>query len=175
MDWRKESAVLRADDIRPYAQQVCRGVSIQLWLVGGNGRLGGMIGENDGWEGLEMERDRVAVLAERLLGKLEQAIGELDLQTATRKVKTKEGTTEEVWEYPVTVHRGTVDRAGLKQLTDLLKELQVITGEVSGLERREREARIESLHRSAGLQEVEEAETGVILLPVQDFGSITGG
>jgi len=108
---------------------------------------------------------RVTELADRLLDKLSQAIGELDLQTATRKVKTKEGGTEEVWEYPVTLHRGTVDRAGLKVLTDLLKELQAITGGVPELERKEREARIESLRRGVGLQEVTEEMTGVILMP----------
>ena len=124
---------------------------------------------------MEMETEaRVAALADRLLDKLSQAVGELDLQTATRKVKTKEGSTEEVWEYPVTLRRGTVDRAGLKVLTDLLKELQVIRGEVTDLERREREAKIESLRRGIGVQDVEDDRTGVILLPPRNCGKAGG-
>lgn len=114
---------------------------------------------------METEAGRIAALAEKLLDKLEQAIGELDLQTASRKVKTKNGATEETWEYREVLHTGTVDRAGLKVLTDLLKELQVITGEVTELEQREREAKIQSLHHSVGIQEVEEGQTGIILLP----------
>lgn len=114
---------------------------------------------------METETGRIGALAGRLLDKVEQAIGELDTQTAARKVKTKSGATEETWEYQEILHTGTVDRAGLKVLTDLLKELQAITGGVPELERKEREARIESLRRSVGLQEVEEEMTGVILMP----------
>lgn len=114
---------------------------------------------------METEAGRIAGLAGRLLDKVEQAIGELDTQTASRKVKTKNGNTEETWEYREVLHTGTVDRAGLKMLTDLLKELQAITGGVPELDRKEREARIESLRKGVGLQEVEDGQTGVILMP----------
>ena len=82
---------------------------------------------------METETGRIDALAGRLLDKVEQAIGELDLQTASRKVKTKSGSTEETWEYREVLHTGAVDRAGLKLLTDLLKELQAITGGVPEL------------------------------------------
>ncbi len=114
---------------------------------------------------METEAGRIAGLAERLLDKVEQAIGELDTQTASRKIKTKNGSTEETWEYREVLHTGTVDRAGLKVLTDLLKELQAITGCVPELDRKEREARIESLRKGVGLQDVEDGQTGVILMP----------
>ena len=114
---------------------------------------------------METEAGRIAGLAGQLLDKVEQAIGELDTQTASRKVKTKSGNTEETWEYREVLHTGTVDRAGLKVLTDLLKELQAITGGLPELDRKEREARIESLRRGVGLLEVEDGQTGVILMP----------
>ena len=95
---------------------------------------------------MDTEAGRIARLAGRLLDKVEQAIGELDQQTASRKVKTRNGTTEETWEYREVLHTGTVDRSGLKVLTDLLKELQAITGSAPDTAR-------------------EEQDTGVILLP----------
>lgn len=107
----------------------------------------------------------VEALADMLLEKLAKAIGELDLNCTVRKVKTKEGNTETTTEYHCAESGGTVDRGGLKQLTSALKELQTIRGEITDLERREREARIESLHRGAGIPEVAEADTGIILLP----------
>lgn len=107
----------------------------------------------------------VPELADRLMEKLAQAIGELDLTCTTRKIKTKEGNTETTVEIREGEPGGTVDRGGLKQLISGLKELQSIKGEITDLERREREARIESLHRGAGLPEVEESDTGIILLP----------
>lgn len=121
---------------------------------------------------MEAETGRIDALAGRLLDKVEQAIGELDTQTASRKIKTKSGTTEETWEYREILRTGTVDRAGLKVLTDLLKELQAITGGVPELERKEREARIESLRRGVGLQEVEDGQTGVILMPAREKGGL---
>ena len=117
-----------------------------------------------------MEQDQkteytVAELADRLLEQLARAIGELDQNCITRKVKIKEGNTETTTEYREATSGGTVDRGGLKQLTAALKELQIIKGELTELEQREREARIQSLHRGAGLPEVEDGDTGIILLP----------
>ena len=85
-----------------------------------------------------MERQNLAVeeLADQLMGKLAQAIGELNLEVTTRKVKTKDDngeTTTEVRE----VTESIIDRAGLKQLTSVLKELQTIKGEYPALELQE--------------------------------------
>jgi len=110
------------------------------------------------------EPSAVEVLADRLLEKLGQAIGELDHNPITRKVKTKEGNTETTLEIRETEAGGTIDRAGLKQLTSALKELQTIRGDMPALERREREARIESLYRGMQQPEQEDMATGVILL-----------
>ena len=107
----------------------------------------------------------VALLADRLLEKLAQAIGELDRNCTVHKVKTKEEGQEITTEYREFSPGGIVDRGGLKQLTGALKELQAIRGEITDLERREREARIESLHRSAGVPETGSGDTGIILLP----------
>ena len=89
--------------------------------------------------GMNMETEaRVAVLAERLLDKVEQAIGELDLQVTTHRVKTKKDSGEETTEFYETREAGLV-------LTAVLKELQTITG--------------------AGVQDAAEEETGVIVIP----------
>ena len=108
---------------------------------------------------------RVGNLADKLLVKLEKAIDELDLQVTTHKIKTERGSTEETTEFRVAVPGGTVDRAGLRQLTGALKELKFIKDEISDLERREREARIEALRRSNSLGDEDDDETGVVLLP----------
>ena len=113
----------------------------------------------------QTEPSAVEVLADLLMEKLRQAIGELDISPVTRKVKTKEGNTETTLEYRDAEPGGTIDRGGLKQLTGALKELQAIRGDMPALERREREARIESLCRGASVPEEEEQTTGVILMP----------
>ena len=92
-----------------------------------------------------MEGQNLAVgeLADQLMAKLAQAIGELDLEVTVRKVKNREdagGAPAEVREATESI----IDRAGLKQLTSVLKELQSIKAEISDTENRE--------------------ETGVILL-----------
>lgn len=108
---------------------------------------------------------KVGDLADKLLVKLEKAIDELDLQVTTHKLKTERGSTEETTEFRVAVPGGTVDRAGLRQLTAALKELQTIKGEVTDLERREREARIDALRRSSMTADGDDDDTGIILLP----------
>ena len=108
---------------------------------------------------------KVGDLADKLLIKLEQAIDELDLKVTTHKVKTEMGNTETTTEFKVATEGGTVDRAGLRQLTAALKELQTIKGEITDLERREREARIEALRRSSMTGDGDDDDTGVILLP----------
>lgn len=107
---------------------------------------------------------KVSDLADKLLIKLEQAIEELDLQVTTHKIKTERANTEETTEFRVAVPGGVVDRAGLRQLTGALKELKIIKEEISDLERREREARIDALNRSGTTADGEDDDTGVILL-----------
>jgi hypothetical protein len=106
---------------------------------------------------------RVSDLADKMLNKLEQAIDELDLKIITQKVKTEKGNTETTIEFKVAEPGGIVDRAGLRQLTAALKELQTIKGEITELERREREARIEAL-RKAAMTDSDDDDTGVILM-----------
>lgn len=106
---------------------------------------------------------KVVDLADKLLIKLEKAIEELDLKVTTHKVKVEVGNTETTMEYKVAEEGGTVDRAGLRQLTAALKELQTIKGEITELERREREARIEAL-RKAAMTDSDDDDTGVILM-----------
>lgn len=92
---------------------------------------------------------KVNDLADKLMLKLEQAIEELDLQVTTHKTKTEIGNKEETTEFRTAAPGGIVDRAGLRQLTAALRELQAIKGEVTDLERREREARIANLRKQA--------------------------
>lgn len=88
---------------------------------------------------------KVDALADKLLLKLEQAIDELDLNVTTHKIKMEQGNTEKTSTYRMVEPGGVVDRAGLRQLTAALKELQEIKGEMSELSRREREARIQKI------------------------------
>lgn len=85
-----------------------------------------------------MEQHDLAVeaLADRLLEKLAQAIEELNLEVTSKKIKKQDAegrTTVEVLEVEETI----IDRAGLKQLTAVLKELQAIKAEFAALELRE--------------------------------------
>ena len=80
---------------------------------------------------MQRQNLEVEALADRLLEKLDQAIGELNLEVTTRKVKTRDEvgeTTTEVRE----VTESIIDRAGLKQLTSVLKELQSIKADIPG-------------------------------------------
>ena len=108
---------------------------------------------------------KVGDLADKLLIKLEKAIDELDLKVTTHKIKTERANQETTVEFKVAEEGGIVDRAGLRQLTGALKELKFIKDEISDLERREREARIEALRRSNLLGDEDDDETGVVLLP----------
>lgn len=92
---------------------------------------------------------KVGDLADKLMIKLEQAIDELDLKVTTHKIKTERANQETTVEFKVAEEGGIVDRAGLRQLTGALRELQTIKGEITDLERREREARIELLRKQS--------------------------
>ena len=77
---------------------------------------------------MDAQNRTVEALADRLLEKLDQAIGELNLEITIRKVKTKDESGEVTTEVRE-VTESIIDRAGLKQLTSVLKELQTIKGE----------------------------------------------
>ena len=108
---------------------------------------------------------KVTDLADKLLVKLEQAIDELDLTVTTHKIKTETGNTERTAEYKTATPGGTIDRAGLRQLSAVLRDLQAVKGEITDLERKEREARIDALRRSSMTGDGDDDETGIILLP----------
>lgn len=114
---------------------------------------------------------RVGDLADKLMLKLEQAIEELDQTMVTHKTKTRDvqygdptakgKPTREVIqeEEKLIAVDSVVDRGGLRLLTAALKDLKFIKDEISDLERREREARIEALRRQ---NEKDEDDDGVI-------------
>lgn len=120
---------------------------------------------------------RVGDLADKLMIKLEQAIEELDQTMVTHKTKTRDvqygdptakgkPTREVIQEEEKLIAVDcVVDRGGLRLLTAALKDLKFIKDEISDLERREREARIEALRRSNLLGDEDDDETGVVLLP----------
>jgi hypothetical protein len=112
---------------------------------------------------------KVGDLADKLLIKLEKAIDELDLQVITHKIKTERGCTVETTEFRVAVPGGTVDRTGLRQLTGALNELKLIKDEISDLERREREARIEVLRRQAEKGDTSDSSVIVQLEGVEEY------
>ena len=96
---------------------------------------------------------RVDQAADQLLGKLEQAIRELDLIVIHHK---ESGSREDgKWEktYEETTPGGPVDRQGLRLLVACLKELKQVKDIQTELERQEQEARIEKLRREASQEE----------------------
>lgn len=119
---------------------------------------------------------KVADLADKLMSKLEQAIEELDQTVVTHKTKTRDiqygdptakgkPTRETIQEEEKLLAVNTViDRGGLRLLSAALKDLKFIKDEISDLERREREARIDALNRSGMTADGEDDDTGVILL-----------
>ena len=129
---------------------------------------------------------KVGDLADKLLIKLEQAIEELDQTMVTHKVKTRDieygdqtakgKPTHEVIteEEKVLAMASVVDRGGLRLIASALKDLQAIKGEITDLERREREARIEALRRANLLGDGDDDDTGVILLPPRREGTGDG-
>ena len=100
---------------------------------------------------MEEEKDlgleRVRRVAERLLDRLEQAAEELDKGTVLLREKRKTEEGEEILELVKARRKGIVDRAGLKQLTGVLKDLQDILSRDSTLESREREAKLRRLEQ----------------------------
>lgn len=98
---------------------------------------------------MEFPTERVNEVAMALLGRLEQAVKELDAVVETRREKVKTETGEVVTESEQKLPRkkGTVDRGGLKQLTGVLKDLEDILWCMPELDVREQTARITRLER----------------------------
>lgn len=104
---------------------------------------------------------KVGDLADKLMVKLEQAIEELDQTVVTHKTKIRDvqygdptargkPTREVIKEEEELIAVETViDRGGLRLLSAALKDLKFIKDEISDLERREREARIELLRKQS--------------------------
>lgn len=110
------------------------------------------------------EKERVRELAQRLLDRLEQAVGELDLVTEKHreKKKTEEGELVIEFERRNAKRRGIVDRGGLKQLTGVLRELQEILLCDPEAEGRERLLRLEKLEKE--LNRTEETQAITVIL-----------
>lgn len=106
--------------------------------------------------------DRVQLAAQRLLDRLEQAVEELDKGTVLLREKRKTETGEEIWELVKAKRKGIVDRAGLKQLTGVLKDLQDILSRDGSLDAREREMKLQRLEQE--LNREPEAEGITVIL-----------
>lgn len=95
--------------------------------------------------------DRINKLANRLIDKLEKAVDELDMETVVKKKTTKKGSERVTTEQKVVCRdrEGPVDKGGLQQLTNTLRDLKAILDVRSELDRQEQEARIANLRRQA--------------------------
>lgn len=110
---------------------------------------------------------RIESITDRLLTKLEKAVGELDLDIIIVKEKMATDAGERTEESRFVRDGGIVDRAGLRQVTAALKDLKEIQMLKSELDRQEQEARIEKLRADArqNRNDDDDDETGVILMP----------
>lgn len=93
--------------------------------------------------------ERVDAIAEQLLLALERAAAELDAVVVSCRDKTKTEIGEEIREYQLCreAETGPIDRAGLKQLTGVLKDLKEVLMLRSEADLQEQEARIAKLQR----------------------------
>ena len=115
--------------------------------------------------------DRVQLAAQRLLDRLEQAVEELDKGTVLLREKRKTEDGEEPWELIKATRTGIVDRAGLKQLTGGVKDLQDILSRDGSLDAREREMKLQKLEQE--LNRVPEAE-GITVILEGEAGNYAG-
>lgn len=105
------------------------------------------------------EMERVRGVAGRLLERLEQAVEELDKGTVTLREKVKTENGEEVTELIKAKRKGVVDRAGLKQLTGVLKDLQDILSRDGSLDARERQLRLQKIEQELNREPDQEGIT----------------
>lgn len=101
-------------------------------------------------------------VAELLLDRLEKAAQELDKGTVVHRKKRKTEEGEEIREVVKARGKGIVDRAGLKQLTGVLKDLKEILSRDGALETREREARLQRLEQELNRKPEEQGFTVIL-------------
>lgn len=93
--------------------------------------------------------NRLFAITDSLLDRLEQAAAELDavIEDHREKVKTEDG--EHSWEYQQRKpeETGMIDRAGLKQLTAVVKDIKEVLILRPDTETREQDARVAKLER----------------------------
>lgn len=118
---------------------------------------------------------RVSDLTDKLLDKLEQAIGELDVQLLKDVVRVKEieykngkrpdkPTKETIHEEEKIIeYRTIIDRSGLKAIASSLRDIKEIQMLKSELDRREQEARIRNLEKQAMADDNGDTEIRVTL------------
>ncbi len=111
--------------------------------------------------------DRINRLANRLIDKLEKAVDELDMKTVTMKTTMKTGAAKVTTEYKKLDREkeGPVDKGGLQQLTNTLRDLKSILDVRSEMDRKEQEARIAALRARSNGADDDDDGTGVILMP----------
>ena len=115
--------------------------------------------------------DRVAALADDLLGCLERAVEELDTVTESVREKAKKEDGGEVttdYQRLLPQEQGIIDRGGLKQLTGVLKDLKEVLVLRSDGDTREQEARIAKLQRDLS-PETEKSFTVLLEGACQDY------
>lgn len=93
------------------------------------------------------QTERLREVAGRLLERLEQAVEELDKGTVLLREKVKTENGEEITELIKAKRKGIVDRAGLKQLTGVLKDLQDILCRDGSMDVKERQLRLQKLEQ----------------------------
>ena len=108
------------------------------------------------------QTERLREVAGRLLERLEQAVEELDKGTVLLREKVKTENGEEITELIKAKRKGIVDRAGLKQLTGILKDLQDIRSRDGSLDTRERQARLQKLEQELNREPEGEGITVVL-------------
>lgn len=99
-----------------------------------------------------LDTSSVQELAGKLLKKLDQAIEELGFITVGYKEKSREEGREITKDFPLLIPGGAVDRQGLRQLTQVLKDLQIITGSLTELEMKERLAKLSQLEAACAAE-----------------------
>lgn len=115
------------------------------------------------------QMERVRGVAGRLLERLEQAVEELDKGTVTCREREKTEKGEKVTELIKAKGKGVVDRAGLKQLTGVLKDLQDILSRDGSMDARERELRLQKIEQELNREPDSEAVTVVLEGEAEDY------
>ena len=116
---------------------------------------------------------RAVRIGDRMLEKVEESLNEIDMMLCknTKKIKTIESTADggvaEVERHTedFTKKKVAIDRAGLKQLSAVLRDLREIGIFRSELDKKEQEARINKLRKDA---EEEEVDTTITVKFMED-------